>query len=160
MGRRTKGLLFLLLGAAILVGTNQGALPAELFWVGIAAYPVGGFLFLQGERRVRQEAERRVVGALMPSLGMNRRAVAHADQQLRRRPPAGRPEPGAALDLGAEASVPAGDPDFAVSTDVSFPLEIQERRSIADQLEKLQRLRAEGFESEDEFAAAKAKLLS
>jgi hypothetical protein len=43
---------------------------------------------------------------------------------------------------------------------VSFPLEVQEQTSLADQLDKLNRLREEGIISTEEFAVAKAKLLS
>jgi len=50
--------------------------------------------------------------------------------------------------------------DFVVTTDVSFPLEIQQQSSLADQIAKLRRLADDGIISEDEFAVAKAKLLS
>lgn len=50
--------------------------------------------------------------------------------------------------------------DFVVTTDVSFPLEIQQQSSLADQLAKLRRLTDDGIISEDEFAVAKAKLLN
>ena len=48
---------------------------------------------------------------------------------------------------------------FRISSDVSFPLEIQEQTSLAEQLDKLNRLREEGVINAQEFAAAKAKLL-
>ena len=53
----------------------------------------------------------------------------------------------------------AGD-DFKVATDVSFPLEVQEQDSLADQIMKLHQLRESGVISEEEMAIAKAKLLS
>ena len=52
------------------------------------------------------------------------------------------------------------NPGFVVTTDVSFPLEIQHQSSLADQLAKLRRLADDGIISEDEFAVAKTKLLS
>ncbi len=48
---------------------------------------------------------------------------------------------------------------FKVSEDVSFPVEVQERRQIADELRKLIRLFEDGSISEAELNAAKAKLL-
>jgi hypothetical protein len=52
-----------------------------------------------------------------------------------------------------------GDEEFRVSTDVSFPLEVQEQDSLAEQIEKLRRLFEDGILSSEEFNAAKAKLL-
>jgi hypothetical protein len=52
------------------------------------------------------------------------------------------------------------DPDFVVTTDVSFPLEIQQQGSLADQIAKLRRLADDKIISEEEFAVAKAKLLA
>ena len=58
-------------------------------------------------------------------------------------------------------SVPSdeSDPDSKVSEDVSFPIEVQERALIADDLRKLVRLFEDGLINEQEFDAAKAKLL-
>ena len=50
--------------------------------------------------------------------------------------------------------------DFKVSTDVSFPIAVQESDSLADQIAKLNRLREDGIISQEEMAVAKAKLLS
>lgn len=63
---------------------------------------------------------------------------------------------GAAGEDGGEAH----DPDFVVTTDVSFPLEIQQQGSLADQIAKLRRLADDKIISEEEFAVAKAKLLA
>lgn len=52
------------------------------------------------------------------------------------------------------------DDGFVVTTDVSFPLELQQQSSLADQLAKLRRLADDGIISEEEFAVAKAKLLA
>jgi len=59
-------------------------------------------------------------------------------------------------DEGAEAT----EPGFVVESDVSFPLELQQHTSLADQLAKLRRLADDGIISEAEFAVAKAKLLA
>ncbi len=52
------------------------------------------------------------------------------------------------------------DKDFAVSGDVSFPIEVQEHDSLAEQLEKLRRLRDDGIINDEELAIAKTKLLA
>ena len=53
-----------------------------------------------------------------------------------------------------------GDEDLKIETDVSFPLEVQERSSLVDQLKKLRRLAADGALSQEEFESAKARILS
>ena len=68
---------------------------------------------------------------------------------------------GLLLDLEVEDTDAVGSgTEFKVSSDVSFPLEIQERTSLAEQLDRLHRLQEEGIITAEEFAAAKAKLLS
>jgi hypothetical protein len=69
-------------------------------------------------------------------------------------PKASTPEPLAFHEIG-----PEDDEGMQVTTDVSFPVEIQEQRSIADQLEKLSKLQQQGIISAEEYAVAKAKLL-
>jgi hypothetical protein len=49
--------------------------------------------------------------------------------------------------------------DLEVTTDVSYPVEVQERQNLAEQLEKLSRLQQQGIISAEEYAVAKAKLL-
>jgi hypothetical protein len=53
----------------------------------------------------------------------------------------------------------AGDGEFKVSTDVSFPIEVQQQDSIAEQIMKLQKLKEDGIITDDEMSIAKAKLL-
>lgn len=53
----------------------------------------------------------------------------------------------------------AGNANFEVTSDVSFPIEVQQRDSIAEQLMKLQKLKEDGIITEDEMSIAKAKLL-
>jgi hypothetical protein len=67
------------------------------------------------------------------------------------------------VDQADEAESDGEDSDFrdlVVSTDVSFPLAIQEQGSIADQLEKLRKLHEGGIINDEELSIAKAKLLS
>ena len=51
------------------------------------------------------------------------------------------------------------DADFVVTTDVSFPVEVQQGDALADQLQKLNQLLSQGVLTEEEYAVAKAKLL-
>jgi hypothetical protein len=67
--------------------------------------------------------------------------------------------PGEVVLYDVDAEDGGDDQDFGVTTDVSHPLEIQEQRSIADQLEKLSSLHRQGIISAEELAIAKAKLL-
>ncbi|MCP5043762.1 MAG: SHOCT domain-containing protein [bacterium] len=46
-----------------------------------------------------------------------------------------------------------------MASDVSFPIEVQQQDSLADQIRKLQQLREDGIISDEEMATAKAKLL-
>jgi Short C-terminal domain len=59
------------------------------------------------------------------------------------------------LDLEVEAE----DPTLVITTDVSFPLEVQRGDALADQLRKLNHLLTQGVLTEAEYAIAKAKLL-
>jgi hypothetical protein len=53
----------------------------------------------------------------------------------------------------------AADENLKVSSDVSFPVEVQQHDQLADQILKLQKLKEDGIISDDEMATAKAKLL-
>lgn len=61
---------------------------------------------------------------------------------------------------GDEEAEDEQDAGFVVTTDVSFPLEIQQQGSLADQIAKLRRLADDKIISEEEFTVAKAKLLA
>jgi hypothetical protein len=163
---RFTGLLLLLAGVLLLAGTSQDWLPAQAFWPGLLTYPIGAWLFLKGHRQASRRAERRASRALNPSM-VNRRGLGYADQVLER--PRPRRAPATAVDAGPELDTEEielrdveeaeEDRELQVSSDVSFPLEIQERSALGDQLEKLRRLRDDGIIDEEEFAAAKARLL-
>ncbi|MCG8591582.1 MAG: SHOCT domain-containing protein [Proteobacteria bacterium] len=176
---RKTGLLTLLLASAVFLGTNMELLPAELFWVGIVLYPIGGVMFLIGNRAAMEQSDARHAAALNPKV-RNQRMEAYAEQQAQG---PRKPSPGgqqavarkAALDLPrhaeADDTVPLvaerpeeveledSDDSIEISTDVSFPVEIQERNALAEQLDKLHKLHEDGILSEQELAAAKAKLL-
>ena len=134
-------------------------------------------MFIKGNRTAHDRLERHTERVLNPTI-RSQSAMAFAEQQ------AGRPSsristPTAAgpleapageitlteveldhglLDLATVASDERG-PDFKVSEDVSFPTEVQQRTLIADDLRRLVRLFEDGVISEQEFDAAKAKLL-
>lgn len=64
------------------------------------------------------------------------------------------------LSVECDSDDPGSDADsFEISTDVSFPVEVQEHDSIAEKLEKLRRLHDDGMITDEEFLTAKAKLL-
>ena len=176
---RSTGLLLLAIGILTLIGNTMDILPPQAFWAGLLTYPIGGYLFFKGSREAIERAEVRHARALNPTL-RNEQAEAYAQQQRAQvvNPHATehhRPARHAAapttvpthandelvlyeVDEGGE-SADEEDGGFQVTTDVSFPLEVQEQRSLAEQLERLQRLHEEGVIDAEELAVAKAKLL-
>ncbi len=174
---RTIGLALILLGTIVLLGNTTEALPPEAFFAGLVMYPIGGFLFFKGSREAINKAESRAARIRAPKLN-NATAEAYADRQrrnieehgsvdsqvraLNEQPAAQLASPQAArvqdacLDLDAELGE---EEDLVVTTDVSFPIEVQEQDSLAEQLMKLQKLRDDGIISDEEMAIAKAKLL-
>ncbi len=178
---RFTGLLLLLTGVLVLMGNTMDVLPPEAFWAGLMTYPIGGYLFFIGSRRAIDRAETRHAQKLNPRLA-NDAGEAHARLQERSAPNPNAPEtalpsfqarpPAAEIESEVAAAATSSEPlalhelppedeteDFEVGTDVSFPIEVQEQRSIADQLEKLSRLQEQGIISAEEYAVAKAKLL-
>ncbi|MDP6980915.1 MAG: hypothetical protein QF570_20325 [Myxococcota bacterium] len=176
---RKLGLALILLGTVVLLGNTTETLPPEAFFAGLFMYPIGGYLFFTGSRAAINQAENRAARIRQPKL-KNETAEAFAERQRRnieehgsvdsrvralREQPAERvaapsPEP-ETLELDTlELDTGLGEEeDFAVATDVSFPIEVQQRDSLAEQLMKLQKLRDDGIISDDEMAIAKAKLL-
>ncbi len=176
---RKIGLALILLGTVVLLGNTTETLPPEAFFAGLFMYPIGGYLLFTGSRAAINQAESRAARIRQPKL-KNETAETFADRQrrnidehgsvdsqvraLREQPPAGLPNPGAEIETlqldAIELDTEVGqEEDFAVTTDVSFPVEVQERDSLAEQLMKLQKLREDGIISDDEMAIAKAKLL-
>jgi hypothetical protein len=178
---RKVGLALIFLGMLIMLGNTSETLPPEAFFAGLALYPIGGFLFFKGSREAINKAERRAARIIAPRLHnesaeqqaakqrANIDAHGSVDSQVYGNaaravtPPAQQSETGKNLELNLyEVDADSGDAgdDFKVATDVSFPLEVQEQDSLADQIMKLHQLRESGIISEEEMAIAKAKLLS
>jgi hypothetical protein len=182
---RLIGLALICLAVLILFGNTTEALPPSAFWAGLALYPIGGYLFFKGSREAIQVAEKRASRIRSPKM-KNETAERYAKEQARNIKKQGTvddqirgvrsegsqlastgPEaadPGTAsdaqsIDLGRDPSI-GEDKNIKVSTDVSFPIEIQEQDSLADQILKLQKLQENGIISAEEMAIAKAKLLS
>lgn len=175
---RKLGLALILLGVLVLLGNTTEALPPEAFFAGLVLYPIGGYLFFKGSRAAINRAEIRVAGMRAPKL-RNETAEKFAQQQRSNIEAHGSVEerirskkqvqtervletneaPASDELLLLDADSYDDDAGFQVSTDVSFPIEVQEHDSLADQIQKLQRLREDGIISEDELAIAKSKLL-
>lgn len=171
---RSVGLALILLGTTVLLGNTTEALPPEAFFAGLVFYPIGGYLFFTGSRKAIEKAETRAAKIRKPRL-RNETAESYAEAQRRNIEETGsvdaklralKEDPNSrlatpsrtpqALELDDELG--SGE-DLVVTTDVSFPIEVQESDSLADQLMKLQKLRDDGIISEEEMAVAKAKLL-
>lgn len=180
---RKVGLALICLGVVVLLGNTTEALPPEAFFAGLVLYPIGGYLFFKGSREAIKQAELRAARIRAPRL-KNETAEKYAAQQksnieahgsvdaqvLTQSPPPAKAvvtsqtRGGGELalhELEVDAGPAAGEEDdFAVTSDVSFPIEVQERDSLAEQIMKLQKLREDGIISDDEMATAKTKLLS
>ena len=172
---RQTGLLLLLTSTAAFAASSQDLIPAAAFFIGIALAPFGVFLFMRGNRRATEKFERRLERNLNPVLkneaamqNAERQAIRNLDLEAGRGHIAHSVTENQVLDgelllcdisecLEIEA---AGDEEIKTETDVSFPVEVQERSSLADQIEKLRRLAADGVLSQEEFEAAKARILS
>lgn len=178
---RLHGLMLMGLGALVFLGTSGQWLPAEGFFPALAVCLLGVVVFMKGNRKATELADQRLRRALDPDIRnqtAERFATRQADVDGRglgsisergvpggaapkpRRPVARRDRDEIVLeDLDATGARPAQESDFVVTTDVSFPVELQESRSLAEQLQKLQRLCEDGVITVEEFSIAKAKLL-
>ncbi len=180
---RKVGLALICLGVVVLLGNTTEALPPEAFFAGLVLYPIGGYLFFKGSREAIRQAEARAARIRAPRLKnetaekyaakqkSNIEAHGSVDAQVLTQSPQpakavvtsqtrGGAEPAlheVEVDVGPDADE---DDDFAVTSDVSFPLEVQEQDSLAEQIMKLQKLREDGIISDEEMTIAKAKLLS
>jgi hypothetical protein len=181
---RTIGLALICLGVLVLLGNTMEVLPPAAFFAGLALYPIGGYLFFIGSRQAINEAEERASRIIRPKL-KNETAERFAKAQEKNIDTYGSVDDQVrglrseeSMDTeglnDAEGSL-AGDDllmdidqdlsdsshdELDVSTDVSFPIEIQAQDSLADQIMKLQKLQVNGVISAEEMAIAKAKLLS
>jgi hypothetical protein len=185
---RTTGMALIALGMMALAGTTNQLLPAMTFFPAFLVCSIGAFVFMKANRVAMADSEAQTLKRLNPEL-KNKTADRFADAQAQASATAlesvarsdgrspvvatqstpqverdelvlyevdGQAAPGAEAQ---DSSAPESD-GFVVTHDVSFPLEVQEQNSLAEQLEKLKHLLEEEIISEDEFAVAKAKLLS
>jgi hypothetical protein len=175
---RSTGLATMGVGLGLFAGTNAQMLPAGVFFPALLLCCVGIFIFVRANRVATDEAEERTRRALNPELHnqtMERFAERQAKTDGRLLEALGsREERATAAEAVAthqvnedeivlyevdDESTTSGADDLMVTTDVSFPLEVQEQSSLADQIQKLQRLQEQEIISSEEFAIAKAKLL-
>ena len=168
---RMTGLTLMAIAVASFVGTTTNTLPSVVFFPALALFALGAVKFMRGNHAKLEEAERRAHRAVNPVIRENRHAAAHAERQAQRKGTAfvhAGSGDGNANAVASRPPTPASDAieiddqdgDFEVATDVSFPVEVQTGDALADQLKKLNQLMAQGVLTEEEYAVAKAKLLS
>jgi hypothetical protein len=175
---RTRGLALMALGTLVFMGTNKHLLPAIAFWPALAACVLGMISFVRANRVATDVANERVQRALDPTL-RNQAGDRFADRQAQSSglalqdvgerhfgtAPAEAPlsqqigENALKRDAITDSDAESDEHDPMISTDVSFPVELQEQGALGGQLAKLERLRDQGIINSDEFAVAKAKLL-
>lgn len=180
MDNRILGLLLIVVGCLVMAGVVHDYLPAISFWAGLAVFPIGGWMVLAGNREAAANAEAlhqaRLAQRRTPPTSARQDAFAAerarfvsedgASLERQARAAASGMQQGHAVERDEITLYELDDDDalepeteFKVSTDVSFPIEVQEQDSLAEQLEKLRRLNEDGILSDEEFAVAKAKLL-
>jgi len=173
---RTPGLILMGLACAAFVGSSSEILPPATFFPALGLFLLGAFKFVKVNGSEIAKADKRTERRVNPTLRQNKHSQAHAERLAAKRggaltslsdadaeaaarqasgrmPVADVAPGGAAIDLDAE------DTDFVVTTDVSFPVEVQSGDALADQLRKLNELMGQGVLTEEEYAVAKAKLL-
>jgi uncharacterized integral membrane protein len=175
---RTSGLLLMLVAALVFVAINFESLPANFFPLGMLLFPVGLYVFTKANRVALTAAEARAAAAVNPTI-RSTTADAHAANQQRSIAQHGAVDsqlraPRAVGDSATTANVPLSSAgsmqsidvehtddrsEVALSSDVSYPVELQESTKVADEIRKLQRLLEDGIIDAQEFSAAKAKLL-
>jgi len=173
-----SGLVLMGLSIACFVGTTTEMLPPVTFFPALAVFALGAIKFMKANSVELQKAERRTERRVNPTIRENQHAHAHAERLAAKRGGSLNalngndevdPETAARMASGQmpSDSAPGGDAidigdaddDFVVTTDVSFPVEVQKGDALADQLNKLNTLMAQGVLTEEEYAVAKAKLL-
>ena len=167
---RISGLILMGVSVAAFMGTTTEALPAITFFPALLLFCVGAFKFVRSNSEAMAEAEKKVERRLNPELRQNKHTQAHAERLAARR--GGSLSSISEYDAGAEhaarmasgqaTEIDIGDceGELVVTTDVSFPVEVQSGDALADQLKKLNQLMAQGVLTEEEYAVAKSKLLS
>ena len=177
---RTQGLVLMAMGMLVFAGTNAQMLPAVAFWPASLVCCIGIVVFIKGNRVASEvgrgahspgpqsDDSQRDPRALRRPAGPNRRPTSFrswtsAKSEQRRPCRFTQARSARTRSCSTRWTTPRkrrGDGEFVVTTDVSFPIEVQEQDSLAEQLQKLQRLKEQDIITADEFAIAKAKLLS
>jgi hypothetical protein len=168
---RTSGLILMAVAISAFLGTTSQALPPVTFFPALILFAVGAIKFMRSNGEALAKADQRIAKKLNPTIRENRHAQGHAERIAANRGQAlsaidaadEDPERAARLASGAlpdAIELDASESDFVVNTDVSFPVEVQTGDALADQLQKLNRLMAQGVLTEEEYAVAKTKLLS
>lgn len=170
-GGKSTGFILMALAVAAFLGSTSELLPPATFFPALALFGIGAVKFLKTSREAIAEAERRTQEKLHPVIHENRSIQAGAERRAMRRGSALN-EINASMPARAPASasrrsaVPEAlelepdDGELVVNPDVSFPVEVQRGDALADQLRKLNQLLTQGILTEQEYAIAKAKLLS
>ena len=174
---RILGLTLMAVAIVAFLGSTSEALPPETFFPAMALFAIGAFKFLRSNHEAMAKAEQRAKNAVSPKIRENRLARALADKQAAAKaiglPPSTRVEPMASSDTSDEMATEmatdvnaielddasGNEEELNVTTDVSFPVEVQTGDALADQLGKLNRLLEQGVLTEEEYAIAKTKLL-
>lgn len=173
---RVSGLVLMGISIATFLGTTAQILPSISFFPALAVFVLGAVKFMRANSVEMAKAEKRVERRVNPTIRHNQHAQAHAERMAAKRGGALNALNGEDLDAEAAARMASGqmpqppmgaegieldddDADLVVTTDVSFPVEVQSSDALADQLKKLNQLMAQGVLTEEEYAVAKAKLL-
>lgn len=174
---RIFGLVLMGISIATFLGTTAQVLPSVTFFPALLIFALGAIKFMKANSVELAKAERRVERRIEPTIREDRHLQAHAERLAARRGGAlsalnaddEDPEtaarrasgrlPDAPLPTAEPIDIGGDDAEFVVTTDVSFPVEVQTGDALADQLKKLNQLMAQGVLTEEEYAVAKAKLL-
>ena len=175
---RMTGLSLMGLAIAAFLGSTSELLPAVTFFPALVLFAIGAVKFMKTNSVAMAEAEKKVERRVNPTIRQNVHAQAQAERLAAKRGGTLNSlsedgldaERAARLASGASAAeavhtndaidFDGGDEDdLVVTTDVSFPVEVQQGDALADQLKKLNTLMAQGVLTEEEYAVAKAKLL-
>ena len=175
-GPRVSGLALMGIAIAAFLGSTAQLLPSVTFFPALAIFVLGAIRFLRANSVEMAKAEKRIERRMNPTLRSNQHAHAHAERMAAKRGSALSSFNDDGFDAEAAARMASGkmpspipsagpleigeaDEDLVVTTDVSFPVEVQAGDALADQLKKLNQLMTQGVLTEEEYAVAKAKLL-
>ena len=175
---RSSGLLLLVVGALTFLGTTNQMLPAVAFFPGMLVCVLGLIVFMKANHVALEASEKQTPKRLNPEIrstsadlsaerqaevdGASLEALSAREGRLAAQGIAADQVQNDELVLyevdQADAAAEAGTAgsakqasDFVVTTDVSFPLELQQQSSLAEQIAKLRRLPADGIISKEEF---------